>query len=81
MNKFMNITIQACSDNMYINTYIYISFHPSKHSTVCTNMQLTSALTYETPGFFRGFNYLFMICLFHTNNLLLTPGIPGNIFW
>ena len=35
----------------------------------------------ETPGFFfRGFDYLFMFCLFHTNTLLLTPGISGNIF-
>ena len=35
----------------------------------------------ETPGFFRGFNYLFMICLFHTNNLHLhSPPLTPHIF-
>ena len=35
----------------------------------------------EIPGFLSGFNYLFMICLFHTNTLHLhSPPLTPHIF-
>ena len=35
----------------------------------------------ETPAFSRGFNYLFMICLFHTNTLHPhSPPLSRHIF-